>query len=184
LSLLFLLFPSSRTLTNSLLEQARTLDTLTIKALQSQVEALNLDRENANRVKAQEGALQVAKVAAQQRRTEADAHAYATIANAKVHSTSLVPSFTLHRDADTLSPLSTCRLPPKPSRLTPALAPTPSGSKPKPIHKLPMPELVKFSSRGLRCVVVFLFPSFPFTSSSNRSWNVLPLTGLSRQGVR
>ncbi|GAA6039160.1 hypothetical protein JCM8097_000441 [Rhodosporidiobolus ruineniae] len=60
-------------------ETARTLDSLTVRALQAQVEAANIDRENSNKVKAQEGALEVAAVAAKQRQTEADAHAYTTI---------------------------------------------------------------------------------------------------------
>ncbi|GAA6013043.1 hypothetical protein JCM10207_006150 [Rhodosporidiobolus poonsookiae] len=64
-------------------ETARTLDSLTVRALQAQVEAANIDRENSNRTKASEGALAVARVTAQQRKTEADAQAYATIAAAK-----------------------------------------------------------------------------------------------------
>ncbi|GAA5863575.1 hypothetical protein JCM8547_007289 [Rhodosporidiobolus lusitaniae] len=64
-------------------ETARTLDTLTVRALQAQVEATNIDRENANAVKAQEGQLEVARVAAKQRQTEADARAYVTIAEAR-----------------------------------------------------------------------------------------------------
>ncbi|ORY52173.1 hypothetical protein BCR35DRAFT_19376 [Leucosporidium creatinivorum] len=62
---------------------AQTMDTLTTRSLQAQVEASNVDRENSNRVKVQEGLLQVARVQAQQRKTEADAAAYSVIANAK-----------------------------------------------------------------------------------------------------
>ncbi|GAA5942702.1 hypothetical protein JCM10213_005947 [Rhodosporidiobolus nylandii] len=62
-------------------ETARTLDSLTVRALQAQ--AANIDRENSNKVKAQEGALSVAEVAAKQRKTDADAQAYATIAAAR-----------------------------------------------------------------------------------------------------
>ncbi|GAA5917152.1 hypothetical protein JCM6882_003271 [Rhodosporidiobolus microsporus] len=64
-------------------ETARTLDSLTVRALAAQVEAANIDRENSNKGKAQEGTLQVATVAAKQRKTEADAAAYTTIAAAK-----------------------------------------------------------------------------------------------------
>ena len=46
---------------------AETLDSLVTRSLQAQVEASNVDRENMNRVRAQEGQLQVAQVQAQQR---------------------------------------------------------------------------------------------------------------------
>ncbi|BGP46069.1 hypothetical protein JCM10450v2_001909 [Rhodotorula kratochvilovae] len=64
-------------------ETARTLDSHTIRALQAQVEAVNVDHENSNRVKAHEGAPRVAQVAAKQLETEADAKAYTVIANAR-----------------------------------------------------------------------------------------------------
>ena len=44
---------------------AATMDKLTTRALQAQVEAANVDRENSNRVKQEEGALAVARVKAQ-----------------------------------------------------------------------------------------------------------------------
>ncbi|KAG8695461.1 hypothetical protein FRC08_007824 [Ceratobasidium sp. 394] len=68
---------------------AATMDKLTTRALQAQVEAANVDRENSNKVKQEQGALQVAQVKAQARRTEADALAYATIAAAKAEAEAL-----------------------------------------------------------------------------------------------
>ncbi|KAM0789759.1 hypothetical protein ACM66B_006614 [Microbotryomycetes sp. NB124-2] len=62
---------------------AEQMDNLTTRSLQAQVEASNVDRENMNRVRAQEGQLQVAQVQAQQRQTEADAAAYTTLAEAR-----------------------------------------------------------------------------------------------------
>ncbi|KAG9082936.1 hypothetical protein FS749_006452 [Ceratobasidium sp. UAMH 11750] len=68
---------------------AATMDKLTTRALQAQVEAANVDRENSNKVKQEQGALQVAQVKAQARRTEADALAYATITAAKAEAEAL-----------------------------------------------------------------------------------------------
>lgn len=62
---------------------AITMDKLTTRALQAQVEAANVDRENSNKVKQEEGALQVANVKAQQQKTQADARAYSIVAEAK-----------------------------------------------------------------------------------------------------
>lgn len=53
------------------------------RALQAQVEAANVDRENSNKVKHEEGALSVAKIKAQAANTQADADAYRVIAAAK-----------------------------------------------------------------------------------------------------
>jgi regulator of protease activity HflC (stomatin/prohibitin superfamily) len=64
-------------------EIAATMDKLTTRALQAQVEAANVDRENSNKVKQQEGALAVTRIKAQAANTEADADAYRTIAAAK-----------------------------------------------------------------------------------------------------
>ncbi|KAN0135811.1 hypothetical protein V8E53_006263 [Lactarius tabidus] len=64
-------------------EIATTMDKLTKRALQAQVEAANVDRENSNKVKQEEGILSVARIKAKARTTEADAEAYATIAAAK-----------------------------------------------------------------------------------------------------
>ncbi|KAK4056404.1 hypothetical protein OIO90_002547 [Microbotryomycetes sp. JL221] len=64
-------------------EIAKQMDILTTRSLQAQVEASNVDRENLNRVKAQEGQLQVAQVSARQRQTEADAAAYTLLAEAR-----------------------------------------------------------------------------------------------------
>jgi hypothetical protein len=47
---------------------AATMDKLTTRALQAQVEAANVDRENSNKVKQEQGALQVAQVKAQARK--------------------------------------------------------------------------------------------------------------------
>lgn len=46
---------------------AHTMDKLTTRALQAQVEAANVDRENSNKIKQEEGALSVARVKAQSR---------------------------------------------------------------------------------------------------------------------
>ena len=43
------------------------MDKLTTRALQAQVEAANVDRENSNKIKQEEGALSVARVKAQAR---------------------------------------------------------------------------------------------------------------------
>ncbi|KAG8898688.1 hypothetical protein FRB99_007228 [Tulasnella sp. 403] len=64
-------------------EIASTMDKLTTRGLQAQVEAANVDRENSNRVKKEQGTLQVAQVHASARKTHADAEAYAIVANAK-----------------------------------------------------------------------------------------------------
>jgi len=62
---------------------ASTMDKLTTRALQAQVEAANVDRENSNKVKQEEGALAVARIKAQSRNTQADAEAYSVVAAAK-----------------------------------------------------------------------------------------------------
>lgn len=64
-------------------EIASTMDKLTTRALQAQVEAANVDRENSNKVKQEEGALQVARIKAQAKNTQADAEAYGIVAAAK-----------------------------------------------------------------------------------------------------
>ncbi|TEB36097.1 hypothetical protein FA13DRAFT_1658933 [Coprinellus micaceus] len=64
-------------------EIASTMDKLTTRALQAQVEAANVDRENSNKVKQEEGALAVTQIKAQQANTQADAEAYRVIAAAK-----------------------------------------------------------------------------------------------------
>ncbi|KAH9960008.1 hypothetical protein BC827DRAFT_1133897 [Russula dissimulans] len=64
-------------------EIASTMDKLTKRALQAQVEAANVDRENSNKVKQEEGVLSVARIKAQSRNTESDAEAYSIIAAAK-----------------------------------------------------------------------------------------------------
>ncbi|KAH7930898.1 hypothetical protein BV22DRAFT_999726 [Leucogyrophana mollusca] len=64
-------------------EIASTMDKLTTRALQAQVEAANVDRENSNKVKQEEGALAVARIKAQARNTQADSEAYSVIAAAK-----------------------------------------------------------------------------------------------------
>ncbi|KAJ7470520.1 hypothetical protein FB451DRAFT_1253977 [Mycena latifolia] len=62
---------------------ASTMDKLTTRALQAQVEAANVDRENSNRVKQEEGALAVARIKAQSQNALADADAYSVVAAAK-----------------------------------------------------------------------------------------------------
>jgi regulator of protease activity HflC (stomatin/prohibitin superfamily) len=64
-------------------EIAATMDKLTTRALQAQVEAANVDRENSNKVKQEEGALSVARIKAQAANTQADAEAYRVIASAQ-----------------------------------------------------------------------------------------------------
>ncbi|TFK26379.1 band 7 domain-containing protein [Coprinopsis marcescibilis] len=64
-------------------EIAATMDRLTTRALQAQVEAANIDRENSNKVKAEEGTLLVTRIKAQQANTQADAEAYRVVAGAK-----------------------------------------------------------------------------------------------------
>ncbi|KAG5219941.1 band domain-containing protein [Salix suchowensis] len=64
-------------------EIASTMDKLTTRALQAQVEAANVDRENSNKVKQEEGALAVARIKAQARNTAADAEAYGVVTAAK-----------------------------------------------------------------------------------------------------
>ncbi|KAH9980738.1 hypothetical protein BJV74DRAFT_855197 [Russula compacta] len=64
-------------------EVASTMDKLTQRALQAQVEAANVDRENSNKVKQEQGVLSVARIKAQARNAEADAEAYSTITAAK-----------------------------------------------------------------------------------------------------
>ncbi|EJD06172.1 band 7 domain-containing protein [Fomitiporia mediterranea MF3/22] len=64
-------------------EIAATMDKLTTRALQAQVEAANVDRENSNKVKQEEGALSVTKIKAQALNTKADADAYQVVASAR-----------------------------------------------------------------------------------------------------
>ncbi|KAH7889794.1 hypothetical protein F5I97DRAFT_1847364 [Phlebopus sp. FC_14] len=64
-------------------EIASTMDKLTTRALQAQVEAANVDRENSNKVKQEEGSLSVTRIKAQARNTQADSEAYSVIAAAK-----------------------------------------------------------------------------------------------------
>ncbi|EJU05751.1 band 7 domain-containing protein [Dacryopinax primogenitus] len=64
-------------------EIAQTMDHLTRRALEAQVEAANVDRENSNRVKKEEGQLQVAQVQSKQRQAIADADAYTVVAKAR-----------------------------------------------------------------------------------------------------
>lgn len=68
---------------------ATTMDKLTTRALQTQVEAANVDRENSNKIKQQEGALAVARIKAQSMNTESDAQAYNVIAQAKAKAEAL-----------------------------------------------------------------------------------------------
>lgn len=68
---------------------AHQMEKLTTRALQTQVEAANVDRENSNKVKQEEGALQVARIKAQAKNTQADADAYSSIATARAAAESL-----------------------------------------------------------------------------------------------
>ncbi|OBZ67929.1 hypothetical protein A0H81_12164 [Grifola frondosa] len=62
---------------------ASTMDKLTTRALQAQVEAANVDRENSNKIKQEEGALAVARIKAQAQNTKSDTEAYSVVAAAK-----------------------------------------------------------------------------------------------------
>ncbi|KAF7304742.1 Band 7 domain-containing protein [Mycena kentingensis (nom. inval.)] len=64
-------------------EIASTMDKLTTRALHTQVEAANVDRENQNRVKQEEGALAVARIKAQSQNALADSEAYSVVAAAR-----------------------------------------------------------------------------------------------------
>ncbi|KAJ7109138.1 hypothetical protein C8R44DRAFT_801753 [Mycena epipterygia] len=64
-------------------EIASTMDKLTTRALQAQVEAANVDRENSNKVKQEEGALAVARIKAKSQNAIADSEAYSVVAAAK-----------------------------------------------------------------------------------------------------
>jgi len=64
-------------------EIALTMNKLTTRALQAQVEAANVDRENSNKVKQEQGALSVSRIQAQARNTQSDADAYSVVAAAK-----------------------------------------------------------------------------------------------------
>jgi regulator of protease activity HflC (stomatin/prohibitin superfamily) len=70
-------------------EIAATMDKLTTRALQAQVEAANVDRENSNKVKQEEGALSVTRIKAKAANTQADADAYRVIAAAKAQAQKL-----------------------------------------------------------------------------------------------
>ena len=59
------------------------------RALQAQVEAANVDRENSNKVKQEEGALSVTRIKAQAANAQADAEAYRVIAAAKAQAQKL-----------------------------------------------------------------------------------------------
>ncbi|KAJ7063072.1 band 7 domain-containing protein [Mycena amicta] len=64
-------------------EIASTMDKLTTRALHTQVEAANVDRENQNRVKQEEGALAVARIKVKSQNALADSQAYSVVAAAK-----------------------------------------------------------------------------------------------------
>ncbi|CAK5279583.1 unnamed protein product [Mycena citricolor] len=64
-------------------EIANTMDKLTTRALHTQVEAANVDRENQNHVKQEEGALAVSRIKAQSQNALADSEAYKVVAAAK-----------------------------------------------------------------------------------------------------
>ncbi|KAJ7046536.1 hypothetical protein C8F04DRAFT_1060846 [Mycena alexandri] len=64
-------------------EIANTMDKLTTRALHAQVEAANVDRENQNKAKQEEGLLAVAKIKAKSMNAVADAEAYTVITQAK-----------------------------------------------------------------------------------------------------
>lgn len=64
-------------------EIASTMDRLTTRGLQAQVEAANVDRENSNKLRIEEGTLAVARIKAQVENAKADADAYKIVAAAK-----------------------------------------------------------------------------------------------------
>jgi len=62
---------------------AHQMEKLTTRALQTQVEAANVDRENSNKIKQEEGSLSVARIKAQTRNTQSDADAYSAVTAAR-----------------------------------------------------------------------------------------------------
>ncbi|KAJ7752097.1 hypothetical protein B0H16DRAFT_1547425 [Mycena metata] len=64
-------------------EIANTMDKLTTRALHAQVEAANVDRENQNKAKQEEGLLAVAKIKAKSMNAVADAEAYTVVTQAR-----------------------------------------------------------------------------------------------------
>lgn len=68
---------------------AATMDKLTTRALQAQVEAANVDRENSNRVKQEEGALAVAQIKAKTFNTTAEAEAFSVVTAARAQAEKL-----------------------------------------------------------------------------------------------
>ncbi|PCH35160.1 hypothetical protein WOLCODRAFT_80178 [Wolfiporia cocos MD-104 SS10] len=68
---------------------ALTMDKLTTRALQAQVEAANVDRENSNKIKQEEGALSVARIKAQSQNTMSDVEAYSIVAAARAQAQKL-----------------------------------------------------------------------------------------------
>jgi len=84
-------------------EIAATMDKLTTRALQAQVEAANVDRENSNKVKQEEGALSVARIRAQAQNTKSDAEAYSVVAAAKAQAQRLKIEAEAQADATRLA---------------------------------------------------------------------------------
>ncbi|KAK7685747.1 hypothetical protein QCA50_011093 [Cerrena zonata] len=68
---------------------ASIMDRLTTRAFQAQVEAANVDRENSNKIKQEEGALAVARVKAQTQNTKSDADAYSVVTAAQAQARKL-----------------------------------------------------------------------------------------------
>ncbi|KIJ54086.1 hypothetical protein M422DRAFT_25046 [Sphaerobolus stellatus SS14] len=62
---------------------AKQMENLTTRALQTQVEAANVDRENSNKIKQEQGTLEVARVKAKTKNTQADADAYSSVTAAR-----------------------------------------------------------------------------------------------------
>ncbi|KAF8729392.1 hypothetical protein AX14_006158 [Amanita brunnescens Koide BX004] len=84
-------------------EIATTMDRLTTRGLQAQVEAANVDRENSNKIKIEEGVLSVARIKAQVENSKADAEAYQIVAAAKAQAQRLRIEAEAHAEATRLN---------------------------------------------------------------------------------
>jgi len=84
-------------------EIATTMDRLTTRGLQAQVEAANVDRENSNKIRIEEGVLSVARIKGQVENSKADAEAYQIVAAAKAQAQRLRIEAEAHAEATRLN---------------------------------------------------------------------------------
>jgi len=78
------------------------MDRLTTRGLQAQVEAANVDRENSNKIRIEEGVLSVARIKGQVENSKADAEAYQIVAAAKAQAQRLRIEAEAHAEATRL----------------------------------------------------------------------------------